>query len=136
MLPVPSKVTSLQVGDLCVISPRGREVFGYEIFGAYPAPDPDKADSYVYETLKNSGELMDRAIAGVCDKRAIPFISLTGRKIPSGSPVIVSHAPIIMTRSGVRKQIGMNRNTMLCEVLYDCNLYWVKAGLLRKHATE
>ena len=122
------------VGDLCTVQSRGVVVCGYEFYGAYAvrAKSDDKPD-LEYETVKTTGEMLDRDARGEVDCRSFQMLSVKGRYLPDGTPVIVTHTPVYITNSRTRKQLKMGKHTQLCEVLHEGEMYWVKSGLLKAH---
>jgi len=110
-------------GMLCMITPRGKSVLGYEIFGIYL----DCAGNFV--NRKTTGVEID--IAKTC-ARSMPFITLTSRKLNAGMLVVIVHEPIVIENKKARSQMGLRPHSTICEVLtpVDGRTRWVRSGLL------
>jgi len=111
-------------GVLCTVEPRGRSVYGYEIYGAYF----NGVDSY--STEKTTGESLARVKN--CGK-SMPFMQFKGSRIDPGTIVMVVHSPISVASQRARTNMGMTRTSTVCEVLTpsDGKTRWIKSGLLR-----
>ncbi len=118
----------LSVGSLCVIAPRGRNVFGYEFFGSYPTPDGKD-----YRHLKTTGHMIRMFRSGEIDEsKCFPYLSMSGKLLEAGTSVMVTHSPVRIDKVNVRRHLRMSRQTTLTEVLtHEGETRWVKTGLLR-----
>jgi len=118
----------LRVGDLCQIMWRSRAVYGYQFFGSYYVGDE-------LTHMRTTGEHLDKIASGELRlSSCFPFLTLTGRRLEDGTPVVVVHEPILIDSRKLRMQMQLSHQTRICEVLTpeDGQSRWVKAGLLRR----